>query len=275
MNGDTGFRRICACFFSPCHNTEKAVRAIADRVSERLNLPISVFDFTGPNMREREMNFSEEDIVVIGTPVYAGRIPNKVLPYVQNSIHGNDSVCICAVTFGNRSFGDALGELAFLMKSNGMKVIGGAAVVSEHSFAAELATGRPDDKDMELLTEFADSMVRKVETADWSEPIIPGEVPPSKYYTPLREDGEPAKFLKAVPQTDPQRCISCGACREACPMGVIDTDPSITTGACIKCQACIKICPVGARSFDDEDFLSHRRYLLNNYRESVLCQLFF
>lgn len=45
MNGDTGFKRICACFFSPCHNTEKAVRAIADRVSERLNLPISVFDF--------------------------------------------------------------------------------------------------------------------------------------------------------------------------------------------------------------------------------------
>lgn len=127
------------------------------------------------------MNFSEEDIVVIGTPVYAGRIPNKVLPYV----------------------------------------------------------------------------------------------PPSKYYTPLREDGGPAKFLKAVPQTDQKMCIGCGLCREACPMGVIDTDPSITTGACIKCQACIKICPVGARSFDDEDFLSHRRYLLNNYRESVLCQLFF
>lgn len=274
MNELKKYSRVCAVFFSPCHNTEKAVVGLAKKIAEEMNCRVCEYDFTGYDSRTEEFVFGAEDIVVIGTPVYAGRIPNKVLPFVQSSIHGKQSPCVCVVTYGNRNFDDALGELGFLMKNNGMKVVGGAAIVSEHSFVPELASGHPDDKDMEQIREFAGELIRKIKSEDWSEPFFPGVIPPEKYYRPLKENGEPAVFLKAVPVTDESLCIHCGLCRRSCPMGVIDENPSVATGACIKCQACIKVCPVKARFFDNEDFLSHKEYLKINHYEKKESEFF-
>lgn len=44
-------------------------------------------------------------------------------------------------------------------------------------------------------------------------------------------------------------CISCGACAENCPVGVIsqgDDKYYIDADACISCGACADNCPVGA-----------------------------
>nr|WP_243152274.1 4Fe-4S binding protein [Pseudoflavonifractor sp. 524-17] len=82
--------------------------------------------------------------------------------------------------------------------------------------------------------------------------------PAGPYYTPLKEDGTPARFLKAKPLTDGARCAGCGLCSAVCPMGSISrSDFTQVTGVCIKCQACIRACPAGAKYFDDPDFLSH------------------
>ena len=100
-------------------------------------------------------------------------------------------------------------------------------------------------------------------------------MPPERYYTPLRADGKPAKFLKAVPRTDMEKCTRCGACGKVCPMGSVDPkDPAVTTGVCIKCQACIRLCPAGARYFDDGDFLSHRAMLEANYAQRAESAFF-
>jgi ferredoxin len=83
---------------------------------------------------------------------------------------------------------------------------------------------------------------------------------------PKGTDGEPAKFLKAKPVTDQEKCTACGICAKACPMGSIDPEEKFeATGICIKCQACIKKCPAGAKSFDDAAFLSHRQMLMENF----------
>ena len=89
-----------------------------------------------------------------------------------------------------------------------------------------------------------------------------------QYYVPKGIDGQPAKFLKAKPLTDAEKCTACGICAEACPMGSISPAENYeTTGLCIKCQACIKKCPVQAKRFDDPAFLSHREMLMKNFSE--------
>ena len=85
------------------------------------------------------------------------------------------------------------------------------------------------------------------------------------YYTPLKVDGTPARFLKAKPQTDQDKCTHCGLCVRACPMGSIDESTMEAAGVCIKCQACVRRCPQGAKYFTDGDFLSHVAMLEQNY----------
>ena len=90
------------------------------------------------------------------------------------------------------------------------------------------------------------------------------DTPLAPYYTPLKEDGTGAHFLKAKPVTDASRCTRCGICASVCPMGSIAADePDSTAGICIKCHACIKTCPARARRFLDGDFLSHVKMLEN------------
>lgn len=259
-------KRIIGCWFSPCGNVETSVRKISGEIAKLMNIAVEFIDFTRKESRENDYFFGEDELVVIGCPVYAGRVPNKIMPFFKDKVKGKGTKCVSVVSYGNRSFDNALSELSGLMSDSGMKVIAGAAVAGEHSFANTLATNRPDEKDMAEYIIFAEEIVSKIETGDESFPKIFGEYPCEKYYTPLREDGEPAVFLKAIPKIDTEKCVLCGKCSSVCPMGSISKEaPFQTTSICIKCQACIKACPEGARFFDNEDFLSHQRMLEKNY----------
>ena len=98
----------------------------------------------------------------------------------------------------------------------------------------------------------------------FQEDMDRGEIGP--YYTPLKADGSPAKFLKAKPRTDLGKCCNCGVCARACPMGAIDPrNVALVPGLCIKCQACVRKCPRRAKFFEDADFLSHVAMLEQNY----------
>lgn len=99
----------------------------------------------------------------------------------------------------------------------------------------------------------------------FSELAVMGNDPVGNYYTPLKEDGTPARFLKAKPVTDLSRCTGCGLCAEICPMNSIDAEDYSVSGICIKCHACIRNCPAHAKSITDEQFLSHVKMLEKNY----------
>ena len=292
-------KRVTAIFFSPCGNAEKAATIIARGIGDELNVPVEYDDFTLPENRMRKRLFEDDDLVVFALPVYAGRIPNKVLPFVQSLFEGNHTLVIPMVLFGNRSYDNALKELCFELDTKGFLPIGAAAWVSEHSFSNKLASGRPDEEDIVMMREFAEAVMKKLKlrkshsVAEQAEKEIsgmiaerkaydicpsdinhifldideiPGEWPLEKYYTPLGVDGKPAFFLKAKPKTDISKCNHCGICAVNCPMGSISReDVNVVSGICMKCQACVKKCPQGARYFDDEAFLSHVKMLEQNY----------
>ena len=102
---------IAAVFFSPTGNTRKAVVEIADVIARREGIAVREIDFTLPGAREEVRKFEAGELVIFGTPVYAGRIPNKILPAVQTLFEGNGALAVPVVTFGNRSFDNALIEL--------------------------------------------------------------------------------------------------------------------------------------------------------------------
>ena len=259
---------ITAVFYSATGTTAKIACEIAKRLSESLNLPWKLHDYTLPENREGHTEFSAQDLVVFATPVYAGRIPNKLLPHVQNGFQGNGALAVPVVIFGNRSFDNGLIELRNELESNGFHTVSAAAFPTEHVFSDRIASGRPDQQDWEKIREFARLTAEKISQSSMPPaPVeVPGENPPTKYYTPLGIDGQPTVFLKAKPKTHEALCDACGVCAKVCPMGAIShEDFSEVPGICIKCQACIKKCHSHAKYFDDPAFLSHVAMLEEHY----------
>lgn len=260
--------KVWAVYFSPVGNTGKIVVTLAKAIGEKLNLPVDNLDYTLPTSRKEINSFRKTDLVIWGTPVYAGRIPNKLLPYVKNYFIGNGALAVPVAVFGNRNFDDSLIELRNILEDNGFHTVAGAGLVAQHAFSEVLAADRPDQTDMEDIEEFSKKVVKKISSLKIApQPIdVTGNNPPEAYYIPKGLDGNPTVFLKAKPKTDMEKCNHCGACIRHCPMGSINKeDPSDIIGICIKCHSCVKGCEQNAKYFDDEQFISHKSMLERDF----------
>ena len=257
-------KTIRALYFSPTGGTEKILRAVAGALGQRLDLEPEYISFTKPSEREAEFHFGPQDLLVMASPVYAGRLPNKLMPEYKAKIFGDRTPAVPVCVFGNRNYDEALRELVLLLEGNGFQPAGGAAFAGRHAFSNQVGGGRPDGDDLAQMEGFAAKIAEKL-----SGSALPplemdrGDIGP--YYTPLKTDKTPAKFLKAKPLTDWSKCCQCGACARACPMGSIDPKTMEAVGLCIKCQACVRKCTRHAKFFEDPDFLSHVAMLEENY----------
>lgn len=250
-------------YFSATNTTKKIVSGITKTIVETFNeeITINTIDFTLPAVRMKPVSFSQEDIVIIGVPVYAGRVPNVLVNYL-NSITGNGALAIPVVVYGNRNYDDALIELNDILDLNGFKVIAGGAFIGEHSFSISLGKNRPDEQDMAIVDSFAHQIHTKITTQEEIQTVVVnGTRPYRKHYVPKTKDGSPADIRKVTPKTN-SHCIDCKLCVNVCPMGSIDAeDVSKFNGICIKCGACIKKCPTQAKYYDNHDYLRHKQEL--------------
>ena len=136
--------------------TEKVVRTLADELEKALGLaPQGIFHgFRKPLERAADYTFGPGDLVVVGTPTYAGRVPNKILPDFQARLHGNGALAVPVVAFGNRAYDNALAELCALLEAQGFHTLAAGAFVGRHAFTDRLAEGRPDWDDRREMQEF-------------------------------------------------------------------------------------------------------------------------
>ena len=265
---------VCAVFFSPTGTTRTVVSLLARTLAAELSAPLESYDFTLPAPRERIPPSGPLDVTVVGLPVYAGRLPNVLLPYLEQW-EGRGALAVPVVLFGNRNFDDALIELRDLLEQRGYHTLAGAAFVGEHAFSRTLAAGRPDSADLDQAQRFARAVADKLRAGPFPTPAhVAGRQPVGPYYQPRDQAGAPIDIRKVKPTVD-DRCDHCGRCAALCPMGSIDpSDVTHYTGICIKCGACIKGCPRGARGYDDPGYLYHKQELELGYARPAPISLF-
>ena len=271
--------KIWAVYFSGTGTTRRTVERIAGGIASRLNLPAESVDFSRPAVRQEMLGFGEKDLVVFGAPVYAGRVPNVLLPFLQERIVGGGALAVPVVLFGNRNYDDALIELRNILAADGMHPIAAGAFVGEHSFSRVLGADRPNAEDEALMDEFAArvaALAAGLDAAPVKSVAVRGQEPLRPYYTPRDRAGNPINILKVKPKTDLSRCGGCGLCADLCPMGSIDpADVSAVRGICIKCCACVKGCPTGAKFFDDAGYLYHQHELEAQYARPAENEVFY
>ena len=225
---------ITAMYFSPTKTTKKVTETIAAAIGE-----FGSVDLTNPFARKMKYMYGEGDVLVLGYPVYGGRIPEVILE-VLKKLQGEDTLAIVVGVYGNRAYEDALIEGYDILAERGFKVIAAGAFIGEHSYTNLVGTDRPDEEDLEIAADFGKQIREKIAAGYLETPEIPGNRPYKK--------GMPDMPFR--PEVKPT-CSGCGACVKVCPMQIIDKkNPCVTGEGCILCCACVKKCTRNARYFD-------------------------
>lgn len=275
--------RISGLYFSPTRETQKVVVQLVARLNEetfdskemKSSDEARFFDFTPMASRAKSYEFTSEDLVVIGFPVYAGRLPN-VLKKDLRHIEANGAKAIIVVTYGNRSPGDALLELYDEMTLSGFEIIAACARVAKHPFSPLLGANRPWTKEETDLRQFLQAIKEKLTSKNHEAMNLKryeiglGDVGP--YYKPKNQKGEPVSLLKVIPEIDKDKCSLCGLCICRCPMDSLAMTKDAgnpravyVSGICIKCHACVVACPEKAIAFTDPNFIDHKKDLENRH----------
>lgn len=67
---------------------EKIADAMADTWAKLAGTEAEKISFTLPEERKHTYAFSEDDLVVVGVPTYAGRVPNLLVKFLK-TVEGN------------------------------------------------------------------------------------------------------------------------------------------------------------------------------------------
>ena len=233
--------RLHLIFFSPVFHTRVITRMLGARLNAELGLaetPVE-HDITDYSQASPSLRFGPEDLVILASPVYGGRLP---YPAAQRLMlcEGRKTPALLVVSYGNRAFEDALLEMKDIVEKQKFLPVAAAACVAEHSIAPVYAAGRPDADDEKTFSAFSSSVKTLL---DGFDPRLPHtlSVPGNHPYRLYRES--------PLPQTIDERCTKCGMCAQACPTHAIsETEPDrINSSRCISCMRCVNICPCHAR----------------------------
>jgi ferredoxin len=235
-------------YFSPTETTARIVEGIAQGIQSHI---VSRIDLTPPGARNQCLEQISDELTIIGTPVYGGRVAPEAVRRLRQ-ITGNNTPAVVVVVYGNREYEDALLELKDMATELGFRPIAGGAFIGEHSYDSEttpIATGRPDARDMDKAKQFGESIREKINKLHPFGETPPLHVPGNFPYQEWRSPRSPSDM---APITVESLCTLCAECAAACPTAAVIVEDMVVTnqGECIRCSACVKKCPTGARIWE-------------------------
>lgn len=229
-------KRLTYIYFSATTTTAQCAKAVGQAMSLPIEREINIAD----NHSTELPFFEPEDVVVIASPVYGGRVPTQMVNKLKR-LKGKGAHAVALVVYGNRNYDDALLELTNLLSESGFNILGAGAFIGQHSIFPKVAVNRPDKSDMEALTSFGAACNARLDIgAPFQKIKIPGNFP-----------YKDAMGVPFHPKADSDKCKRCSACADKCPVGAINSDNPVETDSskCIACGRCIVICPRKARDF--------------------------
>jgi len=224
-------------YFSATYTTRKIVRLIA----KGMNKEVAEHDIT-QSVPETDLICGKEELLIVGMPVYAGRIPVHAHEALCK-FKGNNTPAVIVCVYGNRDYDDSLLEIKDIVEENGFKVISAGAFIAQHSIFPAVGSRRPDDEDIRKIETFIEKSLNNIEHIKDISLLAGLEVKGNRPYKtpgkiPLRPKGN-------------RKCNECGICVKLCPEQAIpeSTPRKTNKELCISCGRCIVVCPQKARHF--------------------------
>lgn len=226
-------KRVIAIYFSATDTAKKYVDAVVSVFSNVPDVYINLAD----DMKMPFPKLTSEDIVIIASPVYGGRLPESVASRFME-LRGKGAYVIPMVVYGNRDYDDALIELVDITSEDGFNIVGAGAFIGQHSIFPRVAHNRPNETDLKRAVEFATRCKESILHEKRGNLEVKGNRPYKKIMN-----------VGLTPKVNKKLCTRCGICALNCPAGAINVDDPTKTinEKCISCGKCINHCPHRAR----------------------------
>jgi ferredoxin len=221
-------------YFSPTDTTKNVLYKVASDLGIQINEEFNLTNFEYCNF---EHTFNENDLIILGSPVYGARVP-KTAKNRFNGLRGQNTNIILILTYGDVHYGDALIEFYQIMKNKGFSIIGMGIFVTRHNVIKCIGINRPDENDFLELKLFCKKLIKNIKENKY----IINKIETKKIF------GKNNKLpIKPIGN---RNCKNCGLCIKLCPENAIEQkNPRKTIkGKCICCMRCVKFCPYKARN---------------------------
>lgn len=211
-----------------------------------------------------EKNLEEHNVLLIGSPVYAGHTESNILNIISNlpepgRKHG--FLAVPFITYGGVHSSIALEEMGKYISKNKRKSILGVKIAATHtlsqSFSNVINAQKPGIFEEKLISESVTKIIA-VANQDYKKII---DVRKTFAYSKLMErilfkllsQNFFHKKYKTV-SIDANKCIKCYKCKSVCPVNMFShSDSEIyierDNSKCILCGECYHHCPTGAINY--------------------------
>lgn len=248
---------LALIYFSPTGSTKLVTTKLGEMLSTHFKCSITEFDLTDYNSTAPALAFGEDTLLVVGFPVYSGRVPKTMLERIEK-INGTNTPVVMIAAYGHRHYDDSLLEMKTVFEERGFIAVGASAIVTKHNIVTTIGVGRPNYTDLNALSQLASSVYSKLATVDTIDLLqslfVKGNNPYREYMaTPIKPHAT-------------SKCNACGLCAKKCPTNAISLDdPKITDNQkCITCMRCINICPFSARKFHPIERIMAKKSIKKN-----------
>ncbi len=255
---ETDKTSVLIIYLSPHGTTRKAVAALAESLVEN-GLPVesrSLNDFKDiQGLEQAGTMLPSYSLVVFAAPTYFHHAPPVFMDFVRNMPGAADGQAAAILsTFGGVSSGVIQFDLAKILFKKKFRLLGGVQVLTEHCLtfphAAPFHEGRPDEKDLAVIRQFAKVLAGRLTDAD-AQRFTPEAFKDKSsvmnfidsYFNNLKAF---SWFMPGV-RIDRDVCTGCGLCLKNCPTGNITLQQVAVHGKnCSYCYSCVRYCPSGA-----------------------------
>lgn len=278
-------KRIVSIAFSPNGSTLKWTRAVAAGLMQTLQIKEHFTDITFCyKERQTAENYSADELLVLGVPVYVSYIPSVVYTYLQD-IRGQETPCILIASYGNRDYGKSLSQMERILLQRGFVPVGAAAFSSQHCMSPAVNHGSPTEEALIEAVNFGRMVGRGLcEGGIADMRLVAGDIPEGHAMNreedlmdfPQKEAKTSLGMLPLGGPTAQDGCSRCGRCVVVCPTGALGDYGKITKQErCLKCCACIAVCPEQILEFTEPDFKAIRTMCIEKFGTPIRKNEFF
>ena len=270
-------KKLHIIYFSPSGSTEKIVKTIA---SEIKCLEIETHDLLTSASRKKKYIFGKDDLVIFGC-MTAGKL-FTLSDKIFDCLEADNTPFIGIVTFGNTYYGIALTEMFKRAEKSGFKVVALGAFIARHSIDPTFAAERPDDKDREIMKDFAQRAYEKVINGDLTLHTLPktnwSDLEMGNKVIAYREE-HPDEAYALPPSYKTKEisdaCIKCGNCVRHCPVDAINIqEKTFDLDKCIGCWGCINRCPKHAIKSTSKEMADIMKSISNSVSKRLEPEMF-